>query len=127
MKFEYIGWNTSGSSDKIWGIISAGENVYTFWGRRGKKYQFKEDQFPKKKFSGWGGHRFGRAGMANVYTTGITTMEDAIVEKIKKGYMDYTGRTAELGNNFLSHFNEQLLLAKLTNTVRNKSNKLEQG
>lgn len=59
-KFGFIGWNTEGTSDKIWGFFFRpspentymnryyphhGENVVVFWGRRGKAMQFKGDVY----------------------------------------------------------------------------------
>lgn len=57
-KFEFIGWNTEGTSDKIWGYFlrptpgydpsvplwrRQPHNICIFWGRRGKAMQFKAD------------------------------------------------------------------------------------
>ncbi len=60
-KFVFIGWNTEGNSDKIWGYFlrptpedpslpfwmrptkDCGWNCCVFWGRRGKAMQFKAD------------------------------------------------------------------------------------
>ena len=60
-KFEFIGWNTEGNSDKIWGYFlrptpidesapfwmratkDRGWDCCVFWGRRGKAMQFKAD------------------------------------------------------------------------------------
>lgn len=56
--FGFIGWNTEGTSDKIWGYFyrptpdlrpelwgnpNHRRNVCVFWGRRGKAMQFKGD------------------------------------------------------------------------------------
>lgn len=48
MEIKYIGWNTKGTSDKVWGIALFGRGNFlntklyaTFWGRRGKKLQKK--------------------------------------------------------------------------------------
>ncbi len=62
-EFIFIGWNTEGSSDKVWGYFlrptetpikgkinywykpskEQGWNCCVFWGRRGKAMQFKAD------------------------------------------------------------------------------------
>jgi len=56
-EFKFIGWNTEGTSDKIWGYFlrptpqenirpwsGHGHNCCVFWGRRGgKAMQFKAD------------------------------------------------------------------------------------
>lgn len=58
-EFVFIGWNTEGTSDKIWGYFlrptqestnwwntptkAAGWNCCIFWGRRGKAMSFKAD------------------------------------------------------------------------------------
>ena len=60
-EFVFIGWNTEGNSDKIWGYFlrptqgsdstnwwskptkASGWNCCIFWGRRGKAMQFKAD------------------------------------------------------------------------------------
>lgn len=57
-EFGFIGWNTEGNSDKIWGFFhrptpnfqpqrwgnpNHNQNVCVFWGRRGKAMQFKGD------------------------------------------------------------------------------------
>jgi predicted DNA-binding WGR domain protein len=47
----YAGWNTEGTSDKVWGVIKQGakgiaprnSKVYVFWGARGKSMMFKAD------------------------------------------------------------------------------------
>lgn len=57
-EFKFIGWNTEGNSDKIWGYFlrpghagtpsrwapaDYGRHCVVFWGRRGKAMQFKAD------------------------------------------------------------------------------------
>ena len=58
-EFAFVGWNTEGTSDKVWGYflrptdVSAsqfryankdnGWNCCVFWGRRGKTMHFKSD------------------------------------------------------------------------------------
>ena len=54
-KFRFIGWNQEGTSDKIWGYFTVGDDptvpswrqssrtCYVFWGRRGKTPSFKKD------------------------------------------------------------------------------------
>lgn len=57
-EFKFIGWNTEGTSDKIWGYFlrptpgydpsvplwrRQPRNICIFWGRRGKAMQFKGD------------------------------------------------------------------------------------
>jgi hypothetical protein len=56
-EFKFIGWNTEGNSDKIWGYFlrpghtgntsrwepEHNRNCCIFWGRRGKAMQFKAD------------------------------------------------------------------------------------
>lgn len=57
-KFGFIGWNTEGTSDKVWGYFyrptteftasawqdqNHGRNVCIFWARRGNTMQFKAD------------------------------------------------------------------------------------
>lgn len=42
VNYKFIGWNTYGNSDKVWGVIylepaRLGGKCVTFWGRRGKK------------------------------------------------------------------------------------------
>ena len=61
----WAGWNTTGTSDKVWGVIkqggapvnqtsafrsyykplgiAEGTKIYIFWGARGKSMSFKED------------------------------------------------------------------------------------
>lgn len=48
MKFQFIGWCKEGIHDKVWGVITLstsyqgyGDEVLTFWGRRGAKLQTK--------------------------------------------------------------------------------------
>lgn len=50
VKLVWGGWNTEGTSDKVWGVIQRtpsseptkyGAKVYVFWGARGKSMQFK--------------------------------------------------------------------------------------
>jgi hypothetical protein len=54
VNFGFIGWNTVGNSDKVWGYFSIGnipmryENCYIFWGRRGKTMNFKSDRVGEK-------------------------------------------------------------------------------
>lgn len=48
--FTHLLWNTSGSSDKIWGVIDlpSSQTFYNFWGRRGAKLTFKRyDRYQK--------------------------------------------------------------------------------
>jgi hypothetical protein len=52
VKLVWGGWNTEGTSDKVWGVIQRcdakrttkyNDRVYVFWGARGKSLQFKND------------------------------------------------------------------------------------
>ena len=54
VKLVWGGWNTEGTSDKVWGVIQRcsaltstkyGDQVYIFWGARGKSLQFKNDKW----------------------------------------------------------------------------------
>ncbi len=54
VKLIWGGWNTKGSSDKVWGVIQrcepktstkASDTVYVFWGARGKSMLFKTDKW----------------------------------------------------------------------------------
>lgn len=54
VKLVWGGWNTDGTSDKVWGVIQRapstaptpyGAKVYVFWGARGKSMQFKSDKY----------------------------------------------------------------------------------
>lgn len=42
MLLYWAGWYCQGGSDKIWGILKDGDNIYNFWCRRGKQMQFKK-------------------------------------------------------------------------------------
>lgn len=45
----WVGWVYEGSHDKLWGVLKSTqvEGVfYNFWGRRGKKPQFKQTRDP---------------------------------------------------------------------------------
>lgn len=45
----WVGWVNEGSHDKLWGVLKSSqvEGVYyNFWGRRGKKPQFKQTRDP---------------------------------------------------------------------------------
>jgi predicted DNA-binding WGR domain protein len=45
MDYKFIGWNTTGAADKVWGVIRLQDRqVLVFWGRRGKKLQTKLDR-----------------------------------------------------------------------------------
>lgn len=37
----WAGWFKDAKSDKIWGILKSGNAYYNFWGKRGKRMQFK--------------------------------------------------------------------------------------
>ena len=54
VKLVWGGWNTDGTSDKVWGVIQRAPanastpwdtKVYVFWGARGKSMQFKTDSY----------------------------------------------------------------------------------
>jgi len=54
VKLVWGGWNTEGSSDKVWGVVQTcdpkrktkqNDKVYVFWGARGKSMQFKNDEW----------------------------------------------------------------------------------
>ena len=41
----WVGWINEGSHDKLWGVLKSSQSdgvYYNFWGRRGKKPQFKQ-------------------------------------------------------------------------------------
>jgi hypothetical protein len=40
---DFVGWNTQGTSDKIWGYMTppGGRGVITFWGKRNGPWTFK--------------------------------------------------------------------------------------
>lgn len=118
IKFEFVGWNNKGTSDKLWGIVSLDDKFYSFWGRRNGKLQFKEEEFPKK---GW-------AGLRSSYNREpfrpLIYLEDAVTKKIKKGYYDFTKKLEEIDPNFKTDFVNNLFISKLTSKVRNKYNML---
>jgi len=108
-EFKFIGWNTEGNSDKIWGYFlrpstngrtsiwnppDHGRNCCIFWGRRGKAMQFKADvvgheldklvQSKRKK----GYLKIDQSKLLNIWPTFITEAEgklmwDVLAGKIK--------------------------------------------
>lgn len=73
MKTYWTGWYKDGTSDKIWGILRAGDAYYNFWCRRGAKMQFKAIDYPKY------GHKEKK---------GYRPISDAQLETIYPGFFD---------------------------------------
>lgn len=42
IEYRWIGWMNEGTHDKIWGSFVIDKMWYTFWGRRGKRLNFKK-------------------------------------------------------------------------------------
>jgi hypothetical protein len=40
-RIHHMLWKYDHKSDKVWGVIEAGDNLYSFWGRRTARIQFK--------------------------------------------------------------------------------------
>jgi predicted protein tyrosine phosphatase len=99
-------------SDKIWGIASANNIYYSFWGRRGDN----ESSLKSIKFL--------RADKFELKTT--------LIEKIRKGYK-IVDTTSDAGGEypiietiypgFVYHARQSLMLAKLDGSVRRESDK----
>ncbi len=95
--------------DKIWGYVKVNEKLYCFWGRRGtdvaKSIQFKRD-------------------------TDLYSLEATGAKKCKKGYTKQDVRKIDgeypaidqIYPGFVPHMRNQLMLARLSGTVRKEGN-----
>ncbi len=110
-EFVFIGWNTEGTSDKIWGYFlrptntdglsdwqkprkSRGWNCCIFWGRRGKAMQFKGD------ITGWD----------------LEKLQDS---KLKKGYQSISeARLMEIWPTFIADAEAKLMWDVLSGKVK---------
>jgi predicted DNA-binding WGR domain protein len=98
-KMMFFGWCTDGSSDKIWGVISAQGEWLTFWGGRKKKLSFKKSD----EYSSCG-------------TKNETALEKLIRSKRSKGYVSTTmAEMNSLDPEFETRFEEELVLCMLAN------------
>lgn len=109
--FGFIGWNTEGTSDKVWGYFfrptdnlkkpsywanqNFGRNVVIFWGRRGgTAMQFKAD----------------------VYNDDLEKLERS---KLKKGYLRIDpAKLINIWPQFIAEAEAKLMWAVLAGTVK---------
>lgn len=98
---EFFGWNqeptkTGAYSDKCWGLarMTGSDNVYQFWGRRGKNFSWK------------------------LNTDGLSKQKSLISSKVRKGYRDFTENPASAWDDFDSMFPKQLVTARMTGKIR---------
>ncbi|PJB44535.1 MAG: hypothetical protein CO106_03120 [Deltaproteobacteria bacterium CG_4_9_14_3_um_filter_44_9] len=120
IKFIFLGWNKSDKSDKIWGIFKAGGRYYSFWGKRGKKLQFKEEHYPKNSYGV--SSPFGRFKGGQLLNLGLKGTDYFISEKIKRGYVDYTENADDVYENCFNYLTNELLIAKICEKIRKKNN-----
>lgn len=108
-EFKFIGWNTEGNSDKIWGYFlrptpedttspywmrptkDRGWNCCIFWGRRGKAMQFKADitgheldKLVRSKLNK-GYLKIDQAKLLNIWPTFITEAEGKLMWEVLAG------------------------------------------
>lgn len=106
----FLGYLSSLQSDKIWGALrikSTGE-FYTFWGRRGKKLQFKKYE---QKLHSWGS--VGR----NSWQIRCE-LNDLRFKKQEKGYIDYTYKPEEAVEGFEIMIKKNFFNAKMMDKIR---------
>lgn len=116
IRFIFLGWNKSDTSDKIWGIFCAGERYYSFWGKRGKKLQFKEEHYPK---SSYGISSYAKRGSGgHLVHLGVKHYDHFISEKVKRGYVDYTENANAVYDDCFNYLTSQLLVAKICEKIR---------
>jgi hypothetical protein len=42
---NFFGWCSEGNHDKVWGYVTVqNEELYNFWGRRGKRFSFQKQE-----------------------------------------------------------------------------------
>lgn len=119
-EIKFFGWahNPAENNDKIWGWVDVNGKLYNFWGRRafdeGKKLNFKRHEnswdgnydlkrLTQKKQNPGGGKTPYRA-------IGLTRNPDGAYPDIEAVYTGFT-----------AHFKKQLMLARLTGTVKGES------
>ena len=108
-EFVWIGWNTEGTSDKIWGYFLTNVNQQ-------EKWQSKDWNHPCVVF--WAARS--KAGTlhfkSDVTGNNLHKLRDS---KVKKGYQRITAeKLIELWPNFEQEFSESLLYQKLAGKIR---------
>ena len=111
MKIERFLHYRSGSSDKVWGIISYNDaNIFKFWGRRPKDMILSNTiAINKEKVDGRGG-----------YDRAYRRAMDAADKKAMKGYTEVSSdKVEELIPGFTEEIASRLVLAQLSDGFRN--------
>lgn len=118
-EIKFFGWayNEAQNNDKIWGWVEVSGKLYNFWGRRafddGKKLSFKRHD------STWGTYDLKELTRKKQHPGGSKTPYRAIdLTRTSDGlYPAIEG----VYKGFGAHFKKQLMLARLTGTVRNEA------
>lgn len=121
VKFIFLGWNKSETSDRIWGIIRAGERHYSFWGKRGKKLQFKEEHYPKSSYGYPSYLPYNPFKGVKPINIGMKDIEYFIEEKTKRGYTDFTKNADLVYEDCFNYLSRELFTAKICEKIRKKN------
>lgn len=121
VKFIFLGWNKSDTSDKIWGIFRAGEKHYSFWGKRGGKLQFKEEYYPKSSYGYPSYPSYNPFKGGKPIYTGMKSVDYFIEEKTKRGYADFTENADLVYEDCFNYLTRELFTAKIYEKVRKKN------
>jgi hypothetical protein len=98
-KFNFLGWNNQGTSDKVWGYITVGEGstatLYNFWGPRTKSIAFKKHP-----------------------NNAAHDLRKLAKKKESKGYEEILV-LSELGEGWTDHFEKLFVIAKMFDNFHN--------
>ncbi len=104
---NFFGWCSEDNHDKVWGFVTVqGDEIYNFWGRRGKKIAFQ-----RQEGSAW----------ASAFTLQRKAEEKCRSGRRNGAYQDIPiSKIEEVCPGFHEEFELQLFYAKLANNFRHK-------
>ncbi len=102
---EFFGWCSEDGHDKVWGYVTIGDRLYNFWGRRGKKFTFKQEDntsFQNSKYARKAEQKCRSGRSSGAYTA----ISPSRVEDVWPDFHEVFGRQllfAKLSDGFFNH------------------------
>lgn len=102
-KLHFLGWynDPSKNSDKVWGYVEVGGQLYNFWGRRGKAFTFK--RHGSDRWAEWELEDKARAKRNKGYRMIPLTIANGLYDAVERVCKDFD-----------AEFRSQLMMAKLS-------------
>jgi hypothetical protein len=125
-EINFFGWCSDEGHDKVWGYVTVGDDqLYNFWGKRGKRFAFQKHVITKKP------ERVFRRLGTDWEAPEFAEFRKKAAEKCKTGRKSGAYTQVPVANieaivpGFFNEFEKQLTLAKLFDNFRGQRNEDE--